>query len=267
MKPFNDARSRLNRAIAQGKSLALFWNSIPAEDFFGVKANADRDGRGTIRVVRVGVIREDFSLLLGEMLYQLRSGLDACIYQATIYATGKNPPPDDSQLEFPLCPNQPEFLKQAKRRLSALPQNIQNEIERLQPYNTPSLPPEDMIKDLNRSLAILHDLARKDRHRRLHVVGAWPYHLDPKFTLPPGVTMDSLTITTLGVLEEGSILATFQLKGFSWGMNIQVNPWLRTQVGLNEPPLPCHASDTFDRRLEEMINAVGSVIAAFERYF
>jgi hypothetical protein len=267
MKPFDVARSRLNRAIAHSKALALFWNSIPAEDFFGVRANADWDGRGTIRVVRVGVIHEDFSLLLGEMLYQLRSGLDACIYQATIYATGKNPPPDDSQLEFPLCSNPTEFLKQAKRRLSALPKNIQNEIERMQPYNTPSLPPEDMVKDLNRSLTILHDLARKDRHRRLHIVGAWPYHFDPKFTMPPGVTVDSLTITPPGILEEGSILARFQLKGFSWGMNIQVNPWLRTNVGLNEPPIPCHVSDTFDRRLEEMINAVGTVIAAFQGYF
>jgi hypothetical protein len=239
----------------------------PRRGLFEVKANTERDGSGIIRVVRVRAISEDFSLLLGEMLYQLRSGLDACIYQAAIYPTGKNPPPDDSQLEFPLCANPADFPKQAERRLSVLPQNIRDAIERLQPYNTPSLPPEEMVKNLNRSLAILHDLARKNRHRKLHVVGAWPYHLDPKFTLPPGVTVDSLSLTTPGVLEEGSILARFQLRGFSWGMSMEVNPMLRTKVGLNEPPAPCHVSDTFDRRLEEMINAVGPVIVAFEPHF
>ena len=148
-----------------------------------------------------------------------------------------------------------------------MPQNIRDAIERLQAYNTPSLTPEEMVKNLNRSLALLHDLARKDRHRKLHVVGDWPYHLDPKFTLPPGVTVIRYPSQRPGVLEEGSILARSQLKGSSWGMNMEVNPWLRTNVGRNEPPAPCDVSDTFDRRLEEMINAVGSVIAAFEPYF
>jgi hypothetical protein len=102
MKPFSVARSRLNRAKTHSEALAELWNSIPAEEVFGVRAKITPDGRGTIRLTRVKPIAEEFSLLLGEMFYQLRSALDACIYQAMVYATGQNPPPKESQLEFPI---------------------------------------------------------------------------------------------------------------------------------------------------------------------
>jgi hypothetical protein len=269
MKPFEVSRLRLNRAKEHGKSLAKIWNSIPAEYFFEIDAKANPlTGRGEICTVGVGAIPDEFSLLLGEQLYQLRSALDGCTYQAVIYATGKNPPPNESKLEFPICLDLGEFKKQAKRRLTDLPQNLQDGIERIQPYNAPSLTPDEMVKNLNRSLGILNDLARKDRHRKLHVVGAWPYHFRPIFNnLPPGVAVHDLEVMPPGLLGEGSVLATFRLSGYTPGMPISVNPRLSTQLGCNEPPAPISAEDTFDKRLAEMMNTVNSVITAFENYF
>ena len=260
-------RLRLERAKFHGKALANLWNSIPPGDFFGVRAKADQHGFGKVLIVGVKPVPDEFSLLLGELLYQLRSALDACVYQATIYATGKNPPADENKLEFPLTFDASEFPNLAKRRISALPQNVQDGVERVQPYNTPTLPPEEMVENLNRSLGILNDLARKDRHRKLHVVGAWPIKNLPEFALPEGVVLESVDLMDAALLEEGSELATFQLKGYVFGMDVKVNPNLVTQIGLNEPPPPCHASDTFDRRLVEMTHAVNSVISTFEQYF
>jgi hypothetical protein len=181
MKPFEDARLRLNRAKLHGERLAANWNEIPPEELYSVESNVNPDGTGSLRLARVKPVSDDFSLLLGEMLYHLRASLDACLYQAAIYTTGRNPPPDEQKLEFPICSNKVEFPAIAKRRLSIFPQQIQDAIERIQPYNIPTLPPSEIVKNINRSLSILNDLARKDRHRKLHLVGAWAIELDPVF--------------------------------------------------------------------------------------
>ena len=92
--------------------------------------------------------------------------------------------------------------------------------------------------------------------------------LEPKFSLPPGVTVTSMKVMEPGLLKEENELATFKLKGYVRGMPpIQVNPYLATTIGLDEPPLPCHPSDNWDQRLTQMAVAVNSVISAFENYF
>ena len=269
MKPFRDARLRLNRAREHAETLADTWNEIPTGDFFRVRAKVDSTGAGKVFLSQVKPLPEEFSLLLGEMLYQLRSALDSCIYQAAIYTTTQDPPPKESALEFPLTSDKDEFPKLAKRRLSIFTQDIQDGIERVQPFNMPiSLPPEQMVVNINRSLGILNDLARKDRHRRLHVAGCWPMKLHPTFLLPSKVTLVDIKTMEPGLLNEANELATFQLKGFVRGMRpIEVNPNLVTTIGLNEPPLPCHPNDNWDQRFTQMRHAVDSVISAFEKHF
>ena len=261
------ARSRVNRAKTHGERLATLWNSIPSEYLLQAKAIVDPDGEGAIYASTVGDIPDELSLLLGEQLYQLRSALDACIYQATIYATQADPPPDEGNLEFPITSDPDGWLNIVKRRLSALPVNMQDAIKKVQPFNTPTLPPEEMPNNINRSLGILNDLARKDRHRRLHVMGSWPIDMKPEFDLPEGVTLDSLEFLPPAVLRQGAMLARFRLGNYTHKMKIPMNPNLRTSIGCDEPPIACHPSDTFDRRLVEMINAVHSVVYAFEQHF
>jgi hypothetical protein len=223
-------------------------------------------GQGRIRLIANKPIPEEFSLLFGEMLYQLRSALDACIYQAAIYVTGQDPPPDEQKLEFPVCKDAADFAKTARRRLSIFPQAVQDGIEKIQPFNPPPLTPELMVTNLNRALGILHDLARKDRHRKLHVVGQWATSIAPEIKVPPGVSVTSIKIMEAGQLGADQDLAIFQLVGFRKGMVVSMSPNLLTNIGLDEPPPPCHDSDTFPQRLQMMLNVVNSVITAFERY-
>lgn len=257
------ARLRLKRAISHGERLAQLWNDLPSDYLCTPKAKmTDANGHGVLVATNIGEIPDELPLLLGELLYQLRSALDACIYQAAVYATGQNPPPDEGRLEFPITTNSSEWPDLVRRRLSALPAPIQNAIESVQPYNNQSLPPDEMVRSINRSLGILHDLARKDRHRKLHIVGSWPLGMKPDFI---GVTVDSFEVLPPSVLKEGTVMAKFSVSGL--GGLVSFNPNLRTNIGSDEPPPPCHPSDTFDRRLTEMINAVGSVIAAFETHY
>jgi len=266
MAGFHVSRLRLSRAKAHDDDLAQLWNSIPSEDLCSFSPRIDPSGTGQILAVGVKPIPSEFSLRLGEMLYQLRSALDACIYQATIYATKSDPPPKETSLEFPITNDPKEFPQLAKRRLWGLPQDLQDAIEHVQPYNTPQLPPELMVSNINRCLGILNDLSRKDRHRRLHVVGSLPLTFEPLFYLPEGVSVVDVQTKTDGLLEEQAEIATFRLIGFRSGMSIQVNPNMSTNIGCTEPPPACHVNDTLGQRIAEIINTVDAVIVAFENY-
>jgi hypothetical protein len=123
MAPFRVARLRIDRAVSQGKALAQLWNAIPAEDVFKIKPRVTHDGWGSIRVEEIKRISGEYPLLLGEMLYQLRSALDACIYQATIYGKPKLSEKEERSLEFPITNDPTEFPKLAKRRLWGLEQS------------------------------------------------------------------------------------------------------------------------------------------------
>ena len=91
--------------------------------------------------------------------------------------------------------------------------------------------------------------------------------MKPNFDLAPGVILRSFETMPPSILQEGTVIAKYKLDGFVSGMAFGVTPNLKTNFGCPEPPVACHPTDTFDRRLAEMINAVGSVIVAFEKDF
>lgn len=267
MRPYKTARLRFERAIAHVDHLSKLWNEIPTDFLCTLETKIDSHGHGELVATKVGEVPDELSLVLGEHLYQLRSALDACIYQAAVYATGKNPPQNENGLEFPITSDPREWPKLARRRLAELPAGVQKGIESVQPYHSLSLSPEDMVSSIGRSIGILNDLARKDRHRQLHVVGSWPLEVKPNFSFPPGVSLRSFATMPPSLLQEGSVIAKYELDGFVSGIKGVIVPNLKTNFGCAEPPAACHPTDTFDRRLAEMVNAVGSIIAAFEKYF
>jgi hypothetical protein len=267
MPEFRVSRLRVSRAIDHNQALAELWNTIPPEDLCSFWPKVDPDGNGSIRVMNVKPLPDEFGLRLGEMLYQLRSALDACIYQATAYGSEPITPQNESSLEFPITNDPKEFLKLVKRRLWGLPLDLIIGIESVQPYNTPTIyPAEKLVAKNSRCLGILHDLARIDRHRKLHMVGSAPLQFEPIFTLPAGVSVKDVRITADKLLTEQSEIATYKLIGFKTGMNIHVNPNMTTNIGCTEPPEPCHPNDTFAERLTEIINTVHSIVSIFEAY-
>jgi hypothetical protein len=267
MGEYRVARLRLERAIAHGERLAKMWNDLPADYLCTLRVRLFPDGSGVLTAENVGIVPDEFSLVLGEQLYQLRSALDACIYQSAVYATRSDPPPREEKLEFPITWDRDEWPGLKKRKLQGLPVTIQQGIESVQPFKSTHLHPKDQVKHIGRSLGILHDLARKDRHRQLHVVGSSPFEVNPIFDLPEGVAVDSVETMPPSVLNEGTVIVKFHIDGFVSGMKIVCNPQMKTSLGSDEPPPPCDPSDTFDNRLTEMVNAVGLVIAAFEQDF
>jgi hypothetical protein len=108
----------------------------------------------------------EISLCVGDCVHNLRSALDHLVYSIAVHESGRNPPPDETVLAFPLTKTSAEF-KKAKNRIRTLSINLQKVIEKVQPYNrtTRGLP------------CVLGALARfddTDKHRLLKVVALLP---------------------------------------------------------------------------------------------
>lgn len=189
--PFESCWHRIKRAKAHREAIAKMWKDVAKEDYYNVGLGMDDGGTGAIWVTPTygKALPDVFALQIGEILYHLRAALDACIYEAAILETGKNPPPDENRLEFPMCRSNSEYAKKAAFMLRSLAKGRRAIVESVQPYNVPRIAPELMVFNFNRTLGILNDWARKDRHRRLHVVGSWASNANPKVRCPPERTL------------------------------------------------------------------------------
>ncbi|WP_433530598.1 hypothetical protein ACQPYA_00100 [Micromonospora sp. CA-263727] len=113
----------------------------------------------------LAVMREpapvELALIFSEWLAALRASLDNAIYALAAATTGQNPPPQAERIQYPICSTPTEFKSQAKR-LTMLSRHIIEALEKSQPYQSPWGPESNLTWWVN-------ELARKDRHRVLHV--------------------------------------------------------------------------------------------------
>jgi hypothetical protein len=189
------------------------------------------------------------------------------VYKAAIIDSRSDPPPDEHSLEFPICCKSSDFKKKAAFMIAPLADKRQRLIESVQPYKAPELPPDEIVFNINRTLGILNDWARKDRHRRLHIFGSLPASATPKIRIPEGVSLSYMKVVGSGMLENKSQIAAFKLSGYRRGMKVQANPDLMLEIALDEVPPPCAENDSFGNRITEMVNATYSVVSAIEESF
>jgi len=267
MRPFEGCWQRIEWADAHRKTFAEAWNRFIEDDPYTSVVRMYHDGTGNMWVrPNYSSLDPIFSLHLGEILYQFRSALDGCVYDAAILESRKNPPPDEEYLAFPICASDKHF-DNCTRNIEPLTKDRRDIIESVQPYNTPKLAPDLMVLNFNRTLGILHDWARKDRHRTLHVVGSWASNANPKLRFPEGASLAYMTVHGSGFLEDEGQIASFKIDGYTTGMNVQGNPDLSIDIAVNEIPPPCADNDTLGNRLLAMSVATQSIIGAFKKSF
>ena len=103
----------------------------------------------------------ELALVFSEWLAALRAALDNGLYALAAATSGQSPPPQAERIQYPICSTPEEFKKQA-RRLTMLPGHVVEALEKSQPYQSPYGPESNLTY-------WIHELARKDRHRSLHV--------------------------------------------------------------------------------------------------
>jgi hypothetical protein len=264
---FEGCWQRLNRANAHRNAIGEIWNSFIEKDPYGFAIETQLDGNGTLWTWPTRTIPDELSLLIGEMLYQYRAALDGIVYQAAILWSGQDPPPNENQLGFPIARSRKEF-ENAGRQIAPLPDKCRSMIEAVQPYNAPQLESELVVFNFNRSLGLLNDWARKDRHRRLHVAASLASTANVMIVVPDYVRVVAYECDIINRCLEGRTkIATFRIEGCTPSTQIYANPNLTIDIALNEGPVPCWQNDTLSNRTRAISRVIELLIGSFEQFF
>ena len=118
-------------------------------------------------------------MICGDCVHNVRSALDHLAYVLAIQHSGQNPPPNERNLQFPICGSRPHFDTKGNW-ISPLSDTAKTFIERVQPYNG--------LDPVNPStLGILADFDNSDKHRLLNVTLALATTVEIRFTPISGV--------------------------------------------------------------------------------
>jgi hypothetical protein len=199
----------------------------------------------------------EVSVLMGEWFYNLRCALDYAVYATAICDSGTDPPPGERVLQFPCCFTEANWGENLYR-LKPLTERHRYLIECNQPYRC-----ED--PDFS-ALGWLHRLARIDRHRRLHIMGAYTAELDPLIAVPMGCTVDTSVPLERVVVDGDTEIGRFTVTPWESGWKLQVNP----RLGL-DPEMTDWQSTTgrwssldYGQRLNALSVAVEATVAVLE---
>jgi hypothetical protein len=258
---FSKCRARIDRAVHHSNAAAEIWNGLDIMHLLAVTLFVRDDGTGTLDVDQVEPLPENLELELGEFLYQLRAALDGAVYASAIQDSGHNPPPKASSIEFPICESKEEWSKQS-RKIAQLNDGRRRFIEATQPFAEPPLEASLQVLNSNRCLRFLNELARIDRHRRLHTLIAGISMDRPLFELPEGTRLEKLEVRPMSS-SEGSA-ARFSLTGWQRGMKLFANPHADIDLWLEGLAAPSHANDTLPHRLQSITMNVRMIVSFLE---
>jgi hypothetical protein len=106
-------------------------------------------------VESVSIPKREWGVLIGELVHNLRSGLDHAVYAAAKAPSGST--------QFPIFTRRSDWDKKAHDMIRSVPDEIADMIEQAQPYRAPKgTDPREHL------LAILNRLSNYDKHRLLH---------------------------------------------------------------------------------------------------
>ncbi|QNI37699.1 hypothetical protein [Edaphobacter albus] len=259
---FSKCHARIGRAVHHSNETAEIWNGLDIMRLLAVTLFVKDDGTGTLDVNQVEPLPENLELELGEFLYQLRAALDGAVYASAIQDSGQNPPPKTSSIEFPICERKEEWAKQS-RKIALLNVGRQRFIEVTQPFAEPPLEASLLVLNSNRCLRFLNELARIDRHRRLHTLIAGISIDRPLFELPEGTRLEKLEVRPMSSMEGPA--ARFSLSGWQRGMKLFANPLADIDLWLDGLTAPCHPNDTLPHRLQAITMNVRMIVSFLEK--
>ncbi|WCB36932.1 hypothetical protein [Gordonia polyisoprenivorans] len=192
---FEAALARVRRANEHRETL---WE-LAAEHLANHPINKRFDiGEHEVRVLVSASARFPLrmSVIFSEWLHNLRSALDATLYELAVHDTGQDPPTQAGRRQFPVVTS-PEQLRGPA--LAGLSRQTLDAISAMQPYHHTG-------GAIGSGLWWLHELARIDRHRRHHAI-AWRF-VELDVDADPGIFTQPTRICShdLAFLREGEEL-------------------------------------------------------------
>ncbi len=261
MRRFEDSWKRIDRATMHAEAFASQWAGLIDPEAKEVGIKRKNDGTWVAFAIHKVNPEHDLAIELGEFFYQLRAALDGMIFKAVIIQGKVDPPANESTLEFPIYPTKGKFEGCAAYR-APFPEKLKAWFEAIQPYNT-GKPGYAETADMRRLLTLLHNCARKDRHRRLHVVAAIPTSVEWKFDISPGGKISNVRELRPNFLENESEFLAFHASGVS-GPDSYFKLATGVTIEISVAEIPGLTGQGVMLELARIIDAVRYIVEKFE---
>jgi hypothetical protein len=262
---FKNSWKRIDRAIIHAKSLAAEWAAIVKDNAYRVDLQDEGNGTWVAEAVLNIPAEHDLALELGEFAYQLRSALDGAVWQTVTILEEAEPTTNVNRLEFPICENVKKF-KQNSIHKHLFPTQLKEWLESIQIYSAEK-PLDDPDRGLDVTLNTLHDLARKDRHRRLRVVAAIPTEISYLIDFEPKGRVlfeEALRCNFLEGERKFLRLGVESIEGNPIDKGILATA-LKVEIRVDDIPISPNSDLT--EEIKRLINATAHVIKRFEKAF
>lgn len=175
-----------------------------------------------------------WSLMVGDIVHNMRSSLDHLTYELSMRGTTLPNKSEVRQIQFPICVKHGEYwgLKkddgQRARRIKFVSPAAQAEIDGLQPYHRVNSAESHL-------LAVLGGLSNVDKHR--HILVTAVLGAVPRFSVKGlgGPLSEKASITNITrSLEQGAVLTVIQFADALPESDVRVDPYLAGNVAFDE---------------------------------
>jgi hypothetical protein len=218
-------------------------------------------GEHVVRLYRRPVTPPGISLILGDLLFNLRSGLDQLVYALAKHAS---PACTGEKTEFPIYTTPEEFARWRKQKIGDLAPEAQTAIENVQPYKT-----DKTGTNPHRTLlCALHDLSRIDKHRLLHVVTPVGHLSDLAWEAPDGGVISVVAAKAPpGGFVEGAEIGRYRVS-MPGQPNVRMNFRLHSDVCFGSGSVfPQARGESVLGLMKAIYRRVGRTMTDFEVFF
>jgi hypothetical protein len=251
---FAHAWARHSRAAEIADRMVEIWNGYVEDHPYSASLIGQGDGVYILRVYEDEPLPQEFAVATGEWINHLRSALDYTIWAAAAHASGRVPPPNQGQIQYPICES-PEAWERNLYRLAALADHHRAMLLTMQPFNSDA--------DAN-YLGWINRIARSDRHRHLSRMGGYLAELQPALVTPAGCEA-TLQWGERTIYDGYADAARIVVSPWTPDMKIMVNPRMGIDPEIEEwSHSPFWRKIRFPDRLKMLHIFVSGEIAAYE---
>jgi hypothetical protein len=264
MNDFNGIAAKVNRAQWHLEGLKAEFERHQQPDAYEIRTEVDREhNRKKLVFHPTKPLPITWPVVLGEILYDLRSSLDHAIYLITCrYAPDKL----SKWTAFPICTSESRFVGSGPKdqrsglyKLRGVPAEAVELIERIQPFHVqPPLRPE------HATLSVFEDLANIDKHRALNLCRRSAQDL--KATPRGGpLAVKSAFWSALKRLDEGTVLGFYEPAGeLTDGSDFDVEVQFEISWDDGGPPIATDRGvivsiNEFGRLINEILKALRTI--------
>lgn len=205
---------------------------------------------------------DTLSLQIGEFFYQLRAALDGAMWEAHILLGGTEFATYANKLDFPIHAEIKHFKKAALHKVN-LPQELKIWLSAIQPCHALQSSAIEVAAFAN-ALLVIHNCARKDRHRRLHLMAMLVTDSTAVVTATPPARLTYVQSVPANILQNDSEIVRFGVEGGD-ASNVQAEGSFMIEISVKE--VPTEQGVHIGMVLKLYTDIVILVIAEFQKAF